>query len=244
MYYVTDLDDRYREDRLRALESLLKSGSGEELEPGDIETAVEAVHTELELEGKNTGLVDPQELVLLYAKKLGAGLTIPPDRAGQVYSAAGLQEHPPTINPELVGLVRALESRHLPVIAITNTARRGESWQEFFLAQANLRFQHIIASCEVGWAKPDPEIFLEASRRLGIPPTEILHVGDRWELDIDGALRAGCGAVLYRGLWPYYPQGMYSELDPALLRDPSVLKIERLDELLSSDWLPEEGPHP
>ncbi len=66
----------------------------------------------------------------------------------------------------------------------------------------------MIASCEVGRAKPKPEKFLEASRRLGIPLDEILHVGDRWELDEDGALRSGCGAVLYRGLWSHYPKGM------------------------------------
>lgn len=244
LYYASDLEDRFREDRLQALGRMLKSRVGKDLDPADIESAVESVHSDLEVEGLNTGLIDPQPLVLRYAAKLGADLRIPPDRAGQVYSSAGLEKHPPTVNPELVGAVRALEARGMTVIAITNTARRGESWQEFFQAQANLRFQHVVASCEVGRGKPDPEIFLEASRRLGISPSEILHVGDRWELDIDGALRAGCGAVHYTGLWPYYPQGMYPELDPALLRHPDVLQIERLDELLTSDWLRDSAAPP
>jgi len=242
LYYPSDLDNRWREDRLRALGELLRSKTGENLDPTDIESAVVAVDAELELHGKNTGLVDPQALVLGYAEKLGADLTLPPNRAGQLYSSVGLAEHPPTVNPELANLVRALEARNLPVIAITNTGRRGETWREFFRARAGLRFQHVIASCEVGRAKPKPEIFIEASRRLCIPLEEILHVGDRWELDIDGALRSGCGAVLYRGLWSYYPPGMYPETDPALLNNPNVLTIERLDELLTSPWLSEFGP--
>jgi putative hydrolase of the HAD superfamily len=93
----------------------------------------------------------------------------------------------------------------------------------------------VITSCEVGRAKPDPGIFLEAARRLDVAPSEVLHVGDRWELDVEGARRAGLGAALYRGLWPYYPSGMYPETDPALLEDPDVGTIDRLDGVLSAD---------
>ncbi len=148
-----------------------------------------------------------------------------------------MAEHPPSLNPELSDVVRALEERNIPIIAITNTARRGATWQEFFRSQGISQFQHIIASCEVGQCKPESEIFLEASRRLAMPLGEILHVGDRWELDVDGARRAGCGAALYQGLWPFYPAGMYPTTDPSLLDDPGLLKVERLEELLEGDLL-------
>lgn len=45
-------------------------------------------------------------------------------------------------------------------------------------------------SYEVGAEKPDPAIFLEACRRLGVPPEEALMVGDHAIAD-GGALRAG-----------------------------------------------------
>ena len=84
-----------------------------------------AVDAELELHGKNTGLVDPQALVLAYAEKLGAELTVPPNRAGQLYSSVGLAEHPPTVNPELANLVRALEVRTF--LSSSSRTRHGEA---------------------------------------------------------------------------------------------------------------------
>jgi FMN phosphatase YigB (HAD superfamily) len=238
LYYPAELDGRWREARLRVLGDLLRTKTGGKPDPADLESALDAVHAQLDSDGQNTGLVDPQALVLRYAEQLDAELRVPPDRAGHLYSAAGLAEHPPIINPELVPLVRALEARDVPVVLITNTARRGATWQEFFLSQSGLRIPHVIASCEVGRAKPSPEIFVEASRRLGVPLEQILHVGDRWELDIVGALTSGCGAALYRGLWAHYPEGLYPAPDPADPHDPNVRTIERLDELLTADWLP------
>ena len=74
------------------------------------------------------------------------------------------------MNPEAIGAIRALNARNVPVIAITNTSRREASWQEFLRSRAGLSFRHVVTSCEVGRCKPHPEIFLEASRRLGLPP--------------------------------------------------------------------------
>jgi len=55
---------------------------------------------------------------------------------------------------------------------------------------------HVIASAEVGAAKPDNAIFLEACRRLELPPGRVLHVGDTIIDDVEGAQRAGLRAVL------------------------------------------------
>lgn len=57
-------------------------------------------------------------------------------------------------------------------------------------------FDHVLASAEVGAAKPDPAIFVEAHRRLGVPPHRILHVGDSPVDDFEGARRAGFQVVL------------------------------------------------
>lgn len=44
--------------------------------------------------------------------------------------------------------------------------------------------------------KPEADIFLEATRRLGVPPGETLVVGDRLETDIIGGRRAGMQTAL------------------------------------------------
>lgn len=68
---------------------------------------------------------------------------------------------------------------------------------EHYCVELALRdhFEHILASAEVGYAKPSREIFDEACRRLGVTPDRVLHVGDTLEDDLDGARRAGMRAV-------------------------------------------------
>jgi HAD superfamily hydrolase (TIGR01549 family) len=56
-------------------------------------------------------------------------------------------------------------------------------------------FASTIYSMDVGHAKPRPEIFQAAVEELGIPPHEILHVGDNERTDVRGALAAGFRAI-------------------------------------------------
>ncbi|MBN8742308.1 MAG: HAD family hydrolase [Lysobacterales bacterium 69-70] len=59
--------------------------------------------------------------------------------------------------------------------------------------------RHLFADCvsarEFGTAKPAPEIFHEACRRLGLAPQQVLHVGDDPLLDVHGARGAGLPTV-------------------------------------------------
>lgn len=57
------------------------------------------------------------------------------------------------------------------------------------------RFEVIVVSCEVGRAKPAPEIFAAAARAFNLPPLEMLHVGDNAMADVAGARAAGFRAV-------------------------------------------------
>ena len=60
-----------------------------------------------------------------------------------------------------------------------------------------------VFSDEEPWAKPAPEIFWEALRRLDAAPDETVHVGDAWS-DIEGARRARLlGSVWFTGLQEY-----------------------------------------
>lgn len=55
-----------------------------------------------------------------------------------------------------------------------------------------------VFSCEVGLRKPDPEIYLHATERLGVEPADCLYVGDGAYGELTGAAGLGMHAVLIR----------------------------------------------
>jgi putative hydrolase of the HAD superfamily len=56
-------------------------------------------------------------------------------------------------------------------------------------------FEVSVAAPSFGVAKPDPAIFLEACRQMGVAPIDAVYVGDDLLLDVAGAQRAGLRAV-------------------------------------------------
>ncbi|MGC8982665.1 MAG: HAD family hydrolase [Desulfurococcaceae archaeon] len=59
-------------------------------------------------------------------------------------------------------------------------------------------FKAMLFSDEVGFSKPDREIFIEFSRVLGLPPGRIIYVGDNVVEDVGGALSAGFIGILVK----------------------------------------------
>jgi putative hydrolase of the HAD superfamily len=57
-------------------------------------------------------------------------------------------------------------------------------------------FEAIIISCDIGFTKPSPIIFEHAAKKLGLPPGQILHIGDSPDHDVTGAKNAGYQALL------------------------------------------------
>lgn len=98
--------------------------------------------------------------------------------------------------PEVQEVLRGLRARGLRLAVVSN-------WQcglGYFCTELGLggRFDHVLASAEVGAAKPDPAIFADACDRLGLPPKRALHVGDSPIDDVQGATEAGLQAILLR----------------------------------------------
>ncbi len=58
-------------------------------------------------------------------------------------------------------------------------------------------FDHIFISEEIGYKKPEPEIFEYALRGAGALKNRSLMIGDDWEADILGALRFGIQAIYF-----------------------------------------------
>ncbi len=57
-------------------------------------------------------------------------------------------------------------------------------------------FDFVLASAEMGSAKPDKKIFLEAIKKSGVDLTRICHIGDDFHADIQGAKGVGIDAIL------------------------------------------------
>ena len=94
--------------------------------------------------------------------------------------------------PDAIPCLDALRGRSMGVV--TN----GWPWlQRRKLCRLGLStyFREVLISGEVGEAKPSPGIFLEASRRLRCAPSDCVVVGDSWEKDVEGGLRAGMRSV-------------------------------------------------
>jgi len=60
------------------------------------------------------------------------------------------------------------------------------------------RFATLVVSAEIGVEKPHPRIFAATAERLALDAGEILHVGDRWLEDVEGASAAGMPALWLR----------------------------------------------
>ena len=67
------------------------------------------------------------------------------------------------------------------------------------------RFEVVVISCEQACAKPAREMFESAARQFCLPPAEILHVGDNWEADVQGARAAGFHSVQIARVSPAGP---------------------------------------
>ncbi|MER6287705.1 HAD family hydrolase [Streptomyces sviceus] len=57
-------------------------------------------------------------------------------------------------------------------------------------------FDAVVTSFEVGWRKPHPTIYATALNELGIAPGAAVFVGDTYEADYLGPLRAGIRSLL------------------------------------------------
>ena len=95
LYYDPGGNDRWTEDRLRFLRSILKSRDGKAFEMQGIATATGAVHSRLRAQGQEPITVDPEPLVKAYAEFLDAEVTVPLDEAGRDYSFCRLARASP-----------------------------------------------------------------------------------------------------------------------------------------------------
>jgi len=70
--------------------------------------------------------------------------------------------------------------------------------KEFYRTNFDKYFDFVIFSCYTGIIKPDKRIFQMVLKKFGLPPEEVLVIGDNFKDDILPALRLGMEGVLIK----------------------------------------------
>lgn len=97
------------------------------------------------------------------------------------------------VYPDVVPCLTELCSRGLGIISNGDFHQQEEKLQQAGIRQY---FSVFVTSGEIGYAKPDRRIFLEACTRAKKDPQACFYVGDSFETDVVGSTMAGM-----RGIW-------------------------------------------
>ena len=99
-----------------------------------------------------------------------------------------------TAFPDVVPALGELRSAGLRLVVASNWDCSLPGW----LARAGVLelVDGVVASAEVGAAKPSPRVFVRALAVAGVEAGEAVHVGDKVDNDLEGAAAAGMRGVL------------------------------------------------
>lgn len=112
------------------------------------------------------------------------------DRTYQVYLEA--YESALTLFPDVLPCLAALQGSRVGVISNGQAAHQRKK-----LERTNIisRFDYVLISEECAWSKPSAGIFLHACEAAGVPPSDAVYVGDRYDVDATGARAAGLTGI-------------------------------------------------
>jgi epoxide hydrolase-like predicted phosphatase len=98
------------------------------------------------------------------------------------------------VNYELLDYIKTLRPKYKT--AILSNANVGSLERRVERKMLNECFDDLVVSAEVGFIKPEPEIYKLAAERLGVKVDECVFVDDR-EGYVNGATKVGMFAILY-----------------------------------------------
>jgi HAD superfamily hydrolase (TIGR01493 family) len=112
--------------------------------------------------------------------------------------------------PDTPAMLKAFSGAGLPIAIVSNT---GWSIQAGYAATGLDAFiGTFVLSCDLGIAKPDPELFVIACDRLGVPPERTLMVGNNRVAD-SGAICVGCHCLILPPVPPGATRGLRAAAD-------------------------------
>jgi putative hydrolase of the HAD superfamily len=141
----------------------------------------------------------PQEQAAFWSKYIikalnGAGVEISPDLALQVLLKMKEMKWDFVRYDDTLKTLETLKDRGLILGLISNA---GKNMDKTYEDLGLLKYlDYFVTSFEVGYDKPQPEIFLAALQKAQLKAEETLYVGDQYDIDIVGAKGVGITAVL------------------------------------------------
>ncbi|HZS15391.1 MAG TPA: HAD-IA family hydrolase [Candidatus Dormibacteraeota bacterium] len=129
----------------------------------------------------------------------------------------------PRVHRGVRAVLDELRRRAMPMAVVSSRRREPLEWG---LAACGLRpsFATVVGLEDVAAPKPDPEGLLRAVRRLGVPPSRAVYIGDS-EVDMEAGRRAGMTG--WRATWAA-PPARDAPRAPFLLLHPREV-LDRLD---------------
>lgn len=103
--------------------------------------------------------------------------------------------------PQSMRLLKELKGYPLGVVS---NGQRVFSEIELKYTDLFAHFQSVIFSSDLGFKKPDPRIFLEGARALGLKEEEVLYIGDNFENDIIPSIKLGMKAMHIEEAWRFF----------------------------------------
>ncbi len=101
------------------------------------------------------------------------------------------------IEPDLAETLTKLAQSGLKMGIVSNTFVSAPTLDRHLTEEGLIGFFDTrIYSCDFRLRKPNKRILLEAARRVGVEPANTIYVGDRINVDVKGARRAGMLPVL------------------------------------------------
>ncbi len=100
------------------------------------------------------------------------------------------------VQPDAREVISELDWRgyQLGIISNVITSKEIPDWLE--ADDLGKYFKSVVLSSLLGKRKPDPEIYWEAARRIGVPPERCVYIGDNPARDVVGTRTAGFGMVV------------------------------------------------
>lgn len=141
----------------------------------------------------------------------------------------------PAVIPALVDVMRAHSPNlRLPPITRRVLARVRDRWRVGIVTNGmshvqarkiealglDVRVDTIVFATDLGPGKPDPEPFLEAARRLNVPVSQCVFVGDDPRCDVAGAMRVGMRTIYLQ----------HEESDSEVDADATVMSLDEVPE--------------
>lgn len=121
------------------------------------------------------------------------GLEVKGSDVTEAYSKT-YRETTMTIDPEVVNLANSLRKKY-KIVALTNSEREiieiNKTWEIYD------NFEKVYTSVDLGFSKPDPEIYLAVLDDLGLKAEECVFVDDKL-VNAKGAAKVGLHAIHFK----------------------------------------------